>query len=192
MARQQIDYRFTSRLGRHEFVIVPVITPQGNIKHLRVRPDVEPANWLIVEWAKDKTRKVGVKSVELTSERQEAGAVFLKDAYIAEKWPEGWEEYERYLRRCYQRVVEDDKGRREVPLNRSVDHLHFPENLLPKAVKRRASDHAKRQAINEYEPTQGLVHPADASKADPADDLPEAKVSRSRKGVKVEHVQKSE
>lgn len=168
MARQELNYTFPERLGRHEFAIVPVITPQGNIKHLKIRPDVQPEIWLIMEWGKDGAGRLRqLKSVELTTERVKAGAVFLKDAYEAEGWPEGWAQYERYLKACYTRSAVDKDGKPVVvQLNRSVDHLHFPARLLPKAVAERLATLEQRREATEWKPDESIAHPDEAKALD--------------------------
>lgn len=156
MARQIVNHNFSSRLARSSCALIPVITPQGNVKHLRVTPSVEPTTWLLCEWHTDKGRKVALKSVELTSEREAAGAVFLRDAYIAEGWPEGWKAYEEYLAACYEREVGDGK---RVRVMRSREDLHFPDDLLPRAVATRIASNEQRRKDIVWTPPKGLKRP---------------------------------
>lgn len=135
MARQQVNHNFASRMARSSCAVIPVITPQGNIKQLRVTPSTIPEHWLVCEWITDGKRKVALKSVDLTSERAKAGTVFLRDAYIEEGWPEGWEAYEEYLRACYERTATDKEGNVRAYLTvRPREDIHFPDELLPKLV----------------------------------------------------------
>ena len=162
MGKQQLNMAFTERMGRFQYAIVPVITPEGNIKHLKVKPDLVPEQWLVCEWNVQKGRRVALLSVSLTSEREAAGAVFLKDAYMAERWPEGWATYERYIKACYQRTTFDENGQEQTQrLSRSRDDLHFPARLLPKAVAERLSVVKVRKDATEWKDDETLVHPAD-------------------------------
>jgi hypothetical protein len=156
MARQIVNHNFGSRLARSSCALIPVITPHGTIKHLRVTPSVEPSVWLLCEWITDKGRRVSLKSVELTSEREAAGAVFLRDAYMAEEWPEGWAAYEGYLAACYERETQNGRVR----VMRSREDLHFPDGLLPRAVQERIDGLEKRKGSTEWKPPAGLVRPA--------------------------------
>jgi hypothetical protein len=164
MARQIINYAFTERLGRNEFVILPVITPEGNIKHLKIRPDVQPEQWLMIEWHKDSAGRLrAIKSAELTSERIKAGAVFLRDAYEAERNLDGWSLYEQYLQDLYTREGIDRDGKPiRVKMNRPLDHLHFPEDLLPKAVAERVAARVVKKSDKVWRPAGKA---ADDSKA---------------------------
>lgn len=166
MARQIVNHNFSQRLARSSCAVIPVITPQGNIKQLRVTPSVEQATWLLCEWVTDKGRRIALKSVELTSERVEAGAMFLRDAYMAEGWPEGWAAYEGYLAACYER---ETAGGGRVRTMRSREDLHFPDGLLPRAVQERIDGLERRKQATEWKPPAGLVRPA------PRDDKAKAK-----------------
>lgn len=165
MGRQIINHNFSARLARSSCALIPVITPQGNIKHLRVTPSVEPKNWLQCEWVTEQNRKTRLTSVMLTTERENAGAMFLRDAYLAEGWPEGWEAYEAYLKACYGRVVpdgEDADGKpktKTVMVIRSRDDLHFPDDLLPRAVAERISGNERRREQIEWTPPKELKRP---------------------------------
>lgn len=160
-----INHTFTSRITRNDCPIVPVVTDVGNIKWIKIRPDVSVSNWLVVEWREADGRKVGIKSIRLTSERAEAGAMLLKDAYEAEGWPAGWKAYADFLDKVYTttRNVEGG-GEVKVQLGRPK-LLKYPEHLLPKAVfelRAKAGEKAKTQT---FEPPEDLRHPADVKAA---------------------------
>ena len=158
MGKQLVNHNFASRVARSSCAVIPVITPQGNVKDLRVTPSVEPKNWLVCEWAEQQGRKVALLSVSLTTEREQAGAVFLRDAYLAEGWPEGWKAYESYLKACYER---EGAGGSRVTMVRPREDLHFPADLLPRAVAERIAGLEKRKAEIEWKPPAGLVRPSD-------------------------------
>lgn len=137
--RQEEIHHFQARNGRSDFAVYPVISPQGNIKWLKVKPDNCPSTWLNVEWREAQGRRVAITAVDLTTERARAGAKFLKDAYFEEGWPEGWEVYKQYLHACFHRtvVVKDQDGNDRTvtqKLDRPRDDMSFPEHLLPRAV----------------------------------------------------------
>jgi hypothetical protein len=166
MPKQQLNMPFTDRMGRYQYAIVPVITPQGNIKHLKVKPDLVPEQWLVCEWNVQKGRRVALLAVTLTTEREAAGATFLKDAYIAEGWLDGWKKYEKYLKACYQRTTVDDGQEVTQRLSRSRDDLHFPAKWLPKAVAERIAKVKVQKDAVEWRDDDDLEHPADRKARD--------------------------
>jgi hypothetical protein len=152
MGKQIVNHNFASRVARSSCAVIPVITPEGNVKQLRVTPSVEPKHWLLCEWLEVQGRKVALQSVSLTTERERAGAMFLRDAYLAEEWPEGWAAYEEYLRACYER----EGGVRVI---RPRDDLHFPAELLPRIVAAKIAAIKVRKETTEWKPPTNLVRP---------------------------------
>lgn len=136
MPRLIINQPFPARLDTNSYAPISVVDPQGRPKILRVAPGSERRNWLRCEWARDGGgRAVALISVDLTTERERAGCMFMQHAYEAEGFAEGWEKWQAYVRSQYyiERVGEGGKTvlvRRERPAYRG----HFPRTWLPKKV----------------------------------------------------------
>lgn len=158
-----VNHTYTSRITRNDCPIIPVITAAGNIKWIKVRPDVDVSAWLVVEWEMGQGRRLGVKTVRLAQERVAEGAVLLREAYEAEKWPEGWKAYEEYLRKANTREVKGKEGMVTLQLGRPK-LLKFPERLLPKAVFERREKLKEREKAKTFEAPDGLKHPDDAKR----------------------------
>lgn len=147
---------FPARLTRASYSLVPVVDPAGRVKTLKVRPGGEPQNWLKCEWQRDGAgRAVLLVSVDLTYEREQAGCLFLKEAYEAEKWPEGWAAFEDYLDRQFYVTTVEGKRLRHKP----KDIGPFPTEYLPKAVQKMVAAEKPKKA--EWQPKAPLVHPDD-------------------------------
>ncbi len=50
MGKQIVNHNFASRVARSSCAVIPVITPEGNVKQIRATPSVEPKHWLQCEW----------------------------------------------------------------------------------------------------------------------------------------------
>ncbi len=163
--RLEVGVTFADRTGMKRY-LVPVITPEGNIKILKTCPSSQPESWLVHEWAMKNGAPYRLKSVALTGERVERGAMFLKQAYEMEEWPEAWEEFQRYLAKVTTTTVEDEDGHEHVIARRRHDPVpHFPDELLPKHAldlrKRRAE---RPQKDRMWTPSKKLTRPADKPK----------------------------
>lgn len=162
----RVGVTFSDRTGMRR-VLVPVITPEGNIKVLKTCPSNQPTAWLVHDWDIKNGVPHRLKSVALAGERLDKGAKFLRQAYEEEGWPEGWEEYQAYLDRCTTREVEGEDGKMQrVPLRRHVAHVHFDESLLPKyALKLRDENASGRRRDTQWKPAKKIVHPQDRKPA---------------------------
>jgi hypothetical protein len=136
MPRIIINQPFPARLAQNSYATISVVDPEGRPKILRVAPGAEALPWIRPEWGRDSgNRKVQLISVDLTTEREQAGCMFMQHAYEQEGFTEGWEQWQAYVKSQYMVTIEDDKGgttevRRERPAYRG----HFPREWLPKRV----------------------------------------------------------
>lgn len=160
-----ISHAYQSRQTATDAPIVPVVTPLGNIKWLKIRPDVDVSDWLVVEWVTKSNRKTGVKSARLTSQRLREGAVLLEDAYKAEGWPEGWEAYKAFLRETFTRQGFDGEGNSVTYLLRRPKNMEFPADALPRVVADRLAVEAKKQASATMFDIGGIKRPEPRAKA---------------------------
>lgn len=158
-----INHKYTSRITRNDCPIIPAITAAGQIKWIKIRPDVDVSAWLSIEWEEGQGRRLGVRTVRLAQARVAEGAMLLKEAYEAERWPEGWKAYEEYLRKANTREVKGKDGMVTVQLGRPKP-LKFPEALLPKAVFERREALKERDKAKTFEAPEGLKHPDDAKR----------------------------
>ncbi len=167
MARQVLNQSFPSRLTRNSYATISVVDPEGRPKILTVKPGGDKPNWLRCEWAKDHGgRAVELVSVDLTTEREQAGCVFLRDAYIDEGWAAGWVLWESYVDEQYFRKVANDDGKvLKIRRERPADRGHFPPNLLPKKVQAMATNAVVTRRGPRWEAPNGAEHPADVKKA---------------------------
>lgn len=145
-----LNHRF-SRITASGAPIVPVITPEGNIKWLKVRPDVEPKGWLVIEWEEADGRRIGAKSARLTQERLTAGAMLLEDAYRAEGFEAGWKAYQRYLNEVFTREGLDRDGKPTTFLLRRPKNINFPDSMLPRVVRERQGLATKRREATTFD-----------------------------------------
>lgn len=154
-----LNHRFPEIARKDSYVVVPVVTPAGFVKELKIQPGAAPQTWVQCEWEKGNGgRIVGLTAVSLTTEREQAGCVFLQAAYLAEGWEDGWRAYESFMASQYQ----NEQGRnREKPLTVG----HFPDDLLPKAVLAMRGRPVRKAP--KWQRPEGLRHPADAVKAEP-------------------------
>lgn len=163
MAKLPLNQRFPARISRRTYALVTVVDPEGRPKILTVKPGNEKNNWLHSEWGHDKGgRKVLLRSVDLTSEREAAGALFLKQAYDDEGFAEGWAQWESYVDSQYRfDVVLDDGKTVKVNRDRAVFKGHFPSTLLPKRVQQMQENAKVTRKGPMWEPDESIVHPAD-------------------------------
>ena len=164
MPKLVLHHRFPARISRRTYSLITVVDPEGRPKILTVKPGNEKSNWLHSEWGYDKGgRKVMLTSVALTSERESAGCLFLKQAYESEGFHKGWTQWESYVDSQYRFDVVLENGKQmKVNRDRPVFKGHFPANLLPKQVQRMAENASVTRKGPMWEPEEGIVHPADA------------------------------
>lgn len=172
-----INHRFPEIVRKDAYVIVPVVTPSGFVKELKVQPGAEPKQWLQCEWQRTTAgRVVGLVSVTLTTEREQAGCMFLQAAYIAEDWEDGWRAYESFMLAQYK---SESGANREKPLHVG----HFPDHLLPKCVLAKRGIPVRKAA--KWSAPE-LRHPSDATKpaesAEPGSAEPAPKAVKATKG----------
>lgn len=160
-----ISHAFQSRQTATDAPIVPVVTPLGNIKWLKIRPDVDVSDWLVIEWVIKSNRKTGVKTARLTQQRLREGAVLLEDAYKQEGWPEGWDAYKAFLREAFTRQGYDGEGNPVTYLLRRPKNINFPDDALPRMVSERQSVEAKKRASAETFDVGALRRPEAKAKA---------------------------
>lgn len=153
MAKQVLNLPFPARLAMNSYAVISVVDKYGQPRAMRVKPGSEKRIWFDPVWVRDGGgRAIQLTSIDLTPAREAEGCMFLKDAYLAEKWPEGWEAWEKYLRAQY---YDEERGaQRPRPAIRG----HFPKGLLPKRVLA-MQDNAAERLKPQWEPPKGLKHP---------------------------------
>lgn len=132
-----INQRFPPILSRLDYAIIPVVDPEGRVKTLKVQPGLEHDAWLRPEWRRDPQsgRVLALVSVDLTTEREQAGCFFLQHAYEQEGFAAGWEQYQSYLAAQHTIKHVDETGRETIRRRqKTLDQGHFPDELLPRRV----------------------------------------------------------
>ncbi len=128
-------------------IIIPVVTPQtgdpsssGRVRNLPVSPQAVPA-WLEPRGG----GRYAVRGVYA-----EKGYIKLEDLYNAERKPEGWAKYKRYL----------------AAWKAGTARVSFPIEDLPDEVRRRQSVIVDDEFGGEFtaKPTTGDAHPLPAAK----------------------------
>lgn len=161
--RLLINKRFPARITRTSYALVSVVDPQGRPKILTVKPGNEKGNWLRSEWGHDGAgRKVKLVSVDLTTEREQAGALFLEQAYDEEHWPEGKAQWSSYVKAQYTHTVQTESGPVELWRERCAFKGHFPPHLLPKRVQIMQANAKVTKKGPMWEADETVRHPDDA------------------------------
>jgi hypothetical protein len=157
--KQVLNAAFGARLDPNSYTVISVVDRYGQPRAMRVKPGSEKALWFDHVWRSDAAgRKVMLQSTDLKAEREAEGCLFLKDAYEAEHWPEGWKLWQEYLHA--QHWDEKNRCQRHRPVARGA----FPPELLPKSVLAMQGDAAERLKPV-WEAPEGAQHPADAQTA---------------------------
>lgn len=162
--RLEINHTFADRTGQQR-VLVPVLTPEGNIKILKIGPSKQPLSWLSMEWTHREGRPHRLVSVSLKTERRKAGAAFLQHVYEAEGFNAGWKAFQEYLEASTTREIEDDDGnKRRAQLVRHRP-LKVPDSILPaRAFELREKAKHKKTADREWNPSTPVKRPQPKAK----------------------------
>jgi hypothetical protein len=160
----KVDIEFPEVLSPHNFTAVPIVLGEGygpsagTIKHVKIKPGTRVPTLLDTKWEKNREgRPNRLRKVELLESQVDAGCFLLQEQYEAEKWPEGWKAYEKWMTGCYPRKGPGGK------MVRPSRGKPFPESKLPKRVLELRGRAAVK--VKEAEVPADLMHPDDLAKA---------------------------